>query len=140
MDVLLVAAKQEVVEERADVVRDAGLIPVIVDVDCFAVQNAYEASYGTSPSESVVLIDVGENISNINIVSNGMTTFTRDIAIGGRHFTEELRKRLNVTAEQAESYKVGGHQMEDQGVVPEGNEFCRQFAIAWLRCTGRWTL
>ena len=119
MDVLLVAAKQDVVEERADVIRDAGLTPVIVDVDSFAVQNAYEASYGVSPNESVVLIDVGENISNINIVSNGMTTFTRDIGIGGRHFTEELRKRLNVSLEQAESYKMGGSQFDDQSVVPQ---------------------
>ena len=119
MDVLLVAAKQEVVEERADVVRDAGLTPVIVDVDCFAVQNAFEASYGTSPGESVVLIDVGDSMSNINIVSNGMTTFTRDIGIGGQHFTEELRKRLNISVEQAQAYKVGGHQVEMQGVVPQ---------------------
>ena len=66
MDVLLVAAKREIVDEYAGIVRDAGLEPV-VDVDCFTIQNA-ETSYGFPPGESVVLIDIGASMININIL------------------------------------------------------------------------
>jgi type IV pilus assembly protein PilM len=117
MDVLLVAAKREMVDEYAGIVRDAGLDPVVVDVDCFTIQNVFEICYGYPPGEAVVLIDIGAATININIVSNGMTTFTRDINMGGNQYTEELRKRLNISREQAESYKLGGQ--GGDGVVPQ---------------------
>jgi type IV pilus assembly protein PilM len=117
MDVLLVAAKREMVDEYAGIVRDAGLEPVVVDVDCFTIQNVFETCYGFPPGESVVLIDIGAATINVNIVSNGMTTFTRDINMGGNHYTEELRKRLSISHEQAEAYKLGGQNAD--GVVPQ---------------------
>lgn len=117
MDVLLVAAKREMVDEYAGIVRDAGLEPVVVDVDCFTIQNVFETCYGFPPGESVVLIDIGAATINVNIVSNGMTTFTRDINMGGNQYTEELRKRLNISHEQAEAYKLGGQNTD--GVIPQ---------------------
>ena len=117
MDVLLVAAKREMVDEYAGIVRDAGLEPVVVDVDCFTIQNVFETCYGFPPGESVVLIDIGAATINVNIVSNGMTTFTRDINMGGNQYTEELRKRLNISHEQAEAYKLGGQNAD--GVIPQ---------------------
>ena len=118
MDVLLVAAKRETVDEYAGLARDVGLEPAVVDVDCFTIQNAFEANYGYPPGESVVLVDVGASTINVNIISNGMTTFTRDISVGGNQYTEEIRKRLNVSHAEAEAYKVGAQGMDAQSVIP----------------------
>ena len=117
MDVLLVAAKRDIVDEYAGIAREAGLEPVVVDVDCFTVQNVFETGYGFPPGETVVLIDVGASMISINIIANGMTTFTRDINMGGNQYTEELRKRLGISHDQAESYKIGGQNAD--GVVPQ---------------------
>ena len=119
MDVLLVAAKKEMVDEYAGLVREAGLEPVVVDIDCFTIQNAFETSYGFPPGEAVVLIDVGASTINVNIVSNGITTFTRDINMGGNLYTEELRKRLNISVDEAEAYKMGGQDGGGNTVVPQ---------------------
>ncbi len=120
MDVLLVAAKKEVVDEYSGIVREAGLEPVVVDVDCFTIQNAFEVNYGFPPGEAVVLLDIGASTININIVSNGITTFTRDISMGGTQFTEEIQKQLNVSYDEAEAYKLGGERGVDaDSVVPQ---------------------
>ncbi len=120
MDVLLVAAKKEIVDEYAGVVREAGLEPVVVDVDAFTVYNAFEASYGFPPGETVVLIDIGAGTININVVSNGVSTFTRDISMGGNQYTEEIQKQLNVSYDEAEAYKRGGEAgIDADSVVPQ---------------------
>ncbi len=118
IDVLLVAAKKEVVTDYAQVVRDAELVPQIVDVAAFATQNAFEVNYSLSPGETAVIVNVGAAISNINIVRDSISLFTRDVTIGGNAFTEEIQKQLSVTQEEAEAYKVGGS-AEDHGVVPQ---------------------
>ncbi|MSP72218.1 MAG: type IV pilus assembly protein PilM [Myxococcales bacterium] len=120
MDVLLVAAKKEMVNEYAAVVREAGLDPVVVDVDCFTIQNCFEINYGYPPGETIVLIDIGASTININVVANGITTFTRDISMGGNQFTEEVQKQLNVGYDEAEAYKLGGeHGVDADSVVPQ---------------------
>ncbi len=120
MDVLLVAAKKEVVDEYSGIVREAGLEPVVVDVDCFTIQNTFEVNYGFPPGEAVVLLDIGASTININIISNGITTFTRDISMGGNQFTEEIQKQLNVSFDEAEAYKLGGERGVDaDSVVPQ---------------------
>ena len=118
MEVLLVAAKKEVVQDYVGVVRDAGLNPLVVDVAAFSSQNAYEANYDLEPGETAVLINIGAAISNINIVRDGTSLFTRDVTIGGNAFTEEIQKQLNVSQEEAEAYKVGGSH-DEHGVVPQ---------------------
>jgi type IV pilus assembly protein PilM len=118
MDVLLVAAKKDMINDFTSVCAEAGLSAAVVDVDAFAVQNAYEASYEPSPAETVVLINVGAAVTNINILANGTTTFTRDVTMGGNAFTEEIQKQLNVSYEEAEALKVGG-QGETDAVVPQ---------------------
>ncbi|MCA9545684.1 MAG: type IV pilus assembly protein PilM, partial [Myxococcales bacterium] len=120
MDVLLVAAKKEIVDEYAGVVREAGLVPVVVDVDAFTLYNCFEASYGFPPGETVVLIDIGAGTITINVVSNGVSTFTRDISMGGNQYTEEIQKQLNVSYDEAEAYKRGGEAGVDaDSVVPQ---------------------
>jgi type IV pilus assembly protein PilM len=118
MDVLLVAAKKDMINDFTSVCAEAGLTATVVDVDAFAVQNAFEVNYPQGPNQPVVLINVGAAVTNINIVNNGMATFTRDITVGGNAFTEEIQKQLNISAEEAEALKVGGHG-ETDAVVPQ---------------------
>ncbi|MEC9072205.1 MAG: type IV pilus assembly protein PilM [Myxococcota bacterium] len=108
MDVLLVAAKKDVLDDYLSVVSEAGLSPVVVDVDTFAVQNMFELNYGFPPNETIALINVGASVININIIANAITTFTRDISMGGALLTTEIQKQLNVTHEEAEHYKTAG--------------------------------
>jgi type IV pilus assembly protein PilM len=117
-ELLLVAAKKEVVADYVQCVRDAGLTPHVVDVAAFASQNGFESNYPLDPRETVVLINIGAAISNINIVRSGVSLFTRDVTIGGNAFTEEIQKQLGIAADEAEAYKVGGSQVEN-GVVPQ---------------------
>ena len=118
MDVLLVAAKKDMINDYTSVCAEAGLAATVVDVDAFAVQNAYEASYEPAPGETVVLINVGAAVTNVNILANGTTTFTRDVTMGGNSFTEEIQKQLNISYDEAEALKIGG-QGESDAVVPQ---------------------
>lgn len=119
MDVLLVAVKKDMINDYTSVAAEAGLKPVVVDVDAFAVQNAFETAYGIPQDETVVLINAGAAVVNINIVARGITSFTRDITLGGNLFTEEIQKQLNVSHDEAEALKVGGSAGADaDAVVP----------------------
>lgn len=118
MDILLVAAKKEVVHDYAAVAREAGFKPTVVDVAAFCVQNGFEANYTPAETETCALINVGASISTINIVSRGMSLFTRDVTIGGNAFTEEVQKQLGISYEEAEAYKIGGSS-EAAEVVPQ---------------------
>jgi type IV pilus assembly protein PilM len=118
MDVLLVAAKKDMINDYTAVCTEAGLTATVVDVDAFAVQNAYEANYDANPNDTVVLINVGAAVTNINVISRGVTTFTRDVTMGGNAFTEEIQKQLNISYDEAEALKVGG-QGETDAVVPQ---------------------
>lgn len=118
MELILVAAKKEVVQDYAGVVRDAGLNPVVVDVAAFTAQNAFEANYDLGETETIVLINIGAAISNINIIRGKVSLFTRDVTIGGNAFTEEIQKQLSVSQDEAEAYKVGGS-YDEHGVVPQ---------------------
>ena len=108
MDVLLVAAKKDIIHDYVSVVNDAGLRPQLVDVDTFAIQNAFELNYGFPPGETIALVNVGASVININVIADGMTTFTRDISMGGGLLTAEIQKHLNVSFEEAEHYKTAG--------------------------------
>ncbi len=119
MDVLLVAAKKDMINDYTTVVAEAGLQPAVVDVDAFAVQNCFTANYELPEKETVVLINAGAAVVNINIISGGVTTFTRDVTIGGNQFTEEIQKQLNVSYDEAEALKIGGGRGDADAVVPQ---------------------
>ena len=108
MEVVLVAAKREVVEQYFAVVREAGLNPTVVDTNAFAVENAIEDTIGFGANETVAIINVGARFSTILIVRDGKPVFHRNVASGGDTFTEAIRHRLAVGVEGAEAYKVGG--------------------------------
>jgi type IV pilus assembly protein PilM len=107
MDVLLVAAKKEKIADYTGVITQAGRIPVIVDVDAFALQNAYEVNYGLEPEAVVVLLNAGASAININILTGDQSLFTRDVSIGGNAYTEAVQKELNLPFDSAEQLKRG---------------------------------
>jgi type IV pilus assembly protein PilM len=107
MEVLLVAAKKEKIADYTGVIAQAGRTPVVVDVDAFALQNAYEMNYGTDAAGVVVLVNAGASAININILSGGQSLFTRDISVGGNAYTEAVQKELNLPSEAAEQLKKG---------------------------------
>ena len=107
MDVLLVAAKKEKIADYTGVIGQAGRAAVVVDVDAFALQNAYEVNYGFQPGAVVMLLNVGASATNINILQGDQSVFTRDIAIGGNAYTEAVQKELNLAFEQADQLKRG---------------------------------
>jgi type IV pilus assembly protein PilM len=107
MDVLLVAAKKEKIADYTGVIAQAGRVPVVVDVDAFALQNAYEVNYGIEPGAVVVLLNAGASAININILSGDQPLFTRDISVGGNAYTEALQRELNLPFESADLLKRG---------------------------------
>ena len=108
MDVLLVAAKKEKIADYTGVITQAGRVPVVVDVDAFALQNAYEANYDIQAGRVVALVNVGASAININVVNGDQSVFTRDISsTGGNAFTEAVQKELNLPFESAEAVKKG---------------------------------
>ena len=112
MDVLLVAAKKEKIADYAGVITQAGRTPVLVDVDAFALQNAYEINYGLDPGAVVVLLNAGASSININVLSGDQSLFTRDISLGGNAYTEAVQRELNLSFDVAELAKKG-HPIDD---------------------------
>ncbi len=108
MDVLLVAVKKDVIGEYLTVASSAGLNVAVVDVDAFAVANAFEAAYEVNPNEVVALLHVGAAVTTITILRGGILVFTRDSVIGGNRYNESMQKMLGVSYEHAERLKLGG--------------------------------
>ncbi len=123
MDLLLVAAKRDQIEEYLQLARNAKLKPVVCDIDAFTVQNLFEYSRTLPQNQTIALINVGASLSSLNIIANGVSAFTREIANGGNVITEEIQKQLNVPHDQAEAYKCGGPASPDDpnraGMVPQ---------------------
>jgi type IV pilus assembly protein PilM len=107
MDVLLVAAKKDKIGDYTNVITQAGRTAVVVDVDAFAIQNAYEVNYGFEPGTTVALLNAGASATNINILHGAQSVFTRDISMGGNAFTEAVQRELGLPYELAEQLKKG---------------------------------
>jgi type IV pilus assembly protein PilM len=106
MDVLLVAVKKDRIADYTSVMTQAGKVPALMDVDVFALQNAYEVNYG--PAEgTVALVNIGASVMNINVLHRGTTIFWRDVGFGGNQYTEAIQRELNLPREDAERLKLG---------------------------------
>jgi type IV pilus assembly protein PilM len=114
IDVLLVAAKKSKVDDYTSLITEAGLNPVVVDTDVFALENEYELN-GDIEDNAVALVDIGASTMNINILKGSVTMFQRDIAIGGNRYTLGLQKEFNISYEQAEELKMGVGFTESRG-------------------------
>ena len=107
VEVLMAAAKKEIVNSYADTLREAGLSPVVVDVDYFALDNMYELNYDPLEDQVAALVNIGARYSSINILKEGHSTFTGDVPVGGRDITEALVRDLGIPVDEAERIKMG---------------------------------
>jgi len=130
LDVLLVAVKKEKITDYTSVLSMAGKSPAVVDVDAFALQNAYEMNYEPSTRTTVALLDIGASTMTINIVSGSDFLYTRDVAVGGRQYTEFLQKEFNLNFDQAQALKHG----ESAGGVESANALPAIESVTEILC------
>ncbi|MGE0713169.1 MAG: type IV pilus assembly protein PilM [Planctomycetota bacterium] len=121
MKVLLVAVRKNLIEEHLHLLQEAGLQSAIIDVDAFALGNAFEMrarqSGGLSPEKVVALIDIGANKTNINILKGSISYFTREVYLAGNDFTEAVSRKFNLDTQEAERLKC--HPEDQAGEVEE---------------------
>jgi len=107
MDAILVAAKKDKINDYTSLVSEAGLNPVIMDVDAFALENMFEINYEIEPGKVDALVNIGAEVTNVNVLRDGASVFTRDSSVGGNSYTEALQRELGVGIEDAEKLKRG---------------------------------
>jgi type IV pilus assembly protein PilM len=130
IDVILVAVKKEKINDYTSVIGQAGRSAVLVDVDAFAVQNAYEMNYRVEEGKVLALVNIGASVTNVNILSGSTSLFWRDITFGGNQYTDAIQRELNLSFAQAEGLKrgeaAGDHTI--QQVIPILNSVSEDFA------------
>ena len=107
IDVILVAVKKEKINDYTSVISQTGKVPVLVDVDAFALQNAYEMNYPVSEGKVLALVNVGASVTNVNVLSGSTSMFWRDITFGGNQYTDAIQREMSLSFEQAEDLKKG---------------------------------
>ncbi|MEJ7810584.1 MAG: type IV pilus assembly protein PilM [Gemmatimonadaceae bacterium] len=119
MSVLLVAAKRELIEHKTRLLSDADVAPAVVDVDAFALHNAFELNYPQAMTGLVCLVNVGHEVTNVNILEDGVPLLTRDIAVGTRRLREDLQRERGLSVEDADGLLQGYDQSPHlQAVLP----------------------
>ena len=141
LDMLVVAVKNEIVDSYVDAIAMSGLDTAVVDIDYFALQNAFELAYPDLIPKTVALIHIGSRYSSINICRNGQSLFAGDISIGGRAFTDSIAEGLGVSPEEAERLKRAQNLPEEQAsnlrdIVEKqleyvASEYNRQLSFYW---------
>lgn len=105
MSVILVAAKKDKISELTELVKTAGLIPMVMDVDAFAIENMHGINYPLAQEETTALVNLGASVMNVNIIRSGFSLFTRDIPLGGNRYTEAIQREMGLSFEEAEESK-----------------------------------
>ncbi|NOQ46053.1 MAG: type IV pilus assembly protein PilM [Desulfobulbaceae bacterium] len=127
-DVMLVAAKKEVIDDYIDMLQEQKLKPVLVDVDGFALENIWETMAGGS--ENIALVDIGASKMNINIIAEGASVLARDIVIGSEQLTEQIANSLGLEYDEAERVKLGLDSVDAQ--KDEIDEIFTQTCTQWV--------
>src|SRR5262245_26519471 len=107
MDVLVVAVKKEIINSYTEAIRAAGLEPVVVDVDYFALENMFELNYDATEAHPIALVNIGARYSSINILKAGRSTFTGDVPVGGAEYNDAITRQFGVSAADADILKLG---------------------------------
>ncbi|KPJ78505.1 MAG: pilus assembly protein PilM [Deltaproteobacteria bacterium SG8_13] len=108
MNVFLVAAKKEMVNDYINLVGLAGLNPCIIDVEAFALQNIFEINYDLK-DENIALIDIGASKTSLNILKGPNSVFMRDVSLGCGQVNQKIISLVNCSFDESESVKLGGH-------------------------------
>ena len=128
MNVMLVAAKKEIIDEYVDLLDMADLHPCVIDIDVFALERVFENNYSDEEG-SVALIDIGANKMNINVVKDYMSAFTREVTVGGEQINQEIASRFECSFEEAEAIKLG--EVKDNVREEEVREVIDSFTSGW---------
>lgn len=104
-DIMLVAAKKEVIDDYLDMLQELKLLPVLVDVDGFALENIWECA--SDRQDNVALVDIGASKMNINIIADGASVLARDVVVGSEQLTNQIANTLEIEFEKAEKLKLG---------------------------------
>lgn len=107
MAIILVAAKKDKINELTELVKGAGLMPMVMDVDAFAIENMHAINYPLAQDETTALVNLGASVMNVNIIRGGVSLFTRDIPLGGNRYTEAIQREMGLSYEEAEETKKG---------------------------------
>jgi type IV pilus assembly protein PilM len=141
MTVLLVAAKRELVQTKMALLAEVGLEPSIIDVDAFALHNAFELNYPDAQQGVVGLVNIGHEITNVNILDQGLPVLTRDIPVGTRRFREDMQRERGISAEEADQLLQGFERNEllDPFLETRGEELAVgiERAAAFLQSASR---
>ena len=119
MQVLLVTAKRELVENKLRLLGDAGLSASVVDVDAFALHNAFEVNYPEAMTGVVGLVNVGHEVTTINVLDDGVPILTRDLPIGTRRLREDLQRDRGLTADEAGALLQGYDHAPELALIVE---------------------
>ncbi|MFH1458898.1 MAG: type IV pilus assembly protein PilM [Candidatus Omnitrophota bacterium] len=104
MRVLLVAVKKEVVQERIDVLKEAGLIPIVIDVDSFAIVNSFQL-VSQENKGIIAVLDIGADVTSTTILVDNIPHFNRDVLIGGNHLTKAIIQEYDMSIQEADDLK-----------------------------------
>jgi type IV pilus assembly protein PilM len=141
MTVLLVAAKRELVENKVSLLAEAGLTPSIIDVDAFAIHNAFEVNYPDEMRGVVALVNIGHEMTNVNILEDGIPVLTRDLPLGTRRFREDMQRERGISADEADQLLQGVERNEllDPFLESRGEELAVgiERAAAFLQSASR---
>lgn len=107
MDVLIVAARKDTIQVLLDVAKEVGLKVKVVDLSVFALENSFEINNEPEIDASVALVNIGASMTNVNILENGVTAYTKDLAVGGNTISELIQKNLSIGFSDAEKLKLG---------------------------------
>ena len=120
MDVLLVAAKRDLVEDKVQLLSQAGLEAEVVDVDAFALHNAFGVNHPEAMQGLAALLNVGHELTNVNVLDEGIPLLTRDLTVGTRKIREDLQRERGVSAEDADAMLKGFERSPDLDPYVQG--------------------
>jgi len=106
LDILLVAARQDIAFLYQDIVQSAGLQCSVIDVSGFSLANCFLNNWGSQKGQTVALMNIGAAITNFVVIENGEVIFCRDIPVGGLTYTGEIHKTMGISLEEAEAMKI----------------------------------
>ncbi len=115
LEIMVVAAKKSLINNYVNLLQDIGLTPGIIDVDLFAMQNAFEFSAeGIAPDKCYILIDIGSETINTNVIKGGMSLFVRSSLLGGIQISKQIMNEFQIEFEDAEKIKLGIMKLEEE--------------------------
>jgi type IV pilus assembly protein PilM len=136
METILVAAKKEIIQSRLEVIQQVGLQPILIDVDAFALANAYEANRNPAIKETVLMVHVGASVTSMAILEAGIPKVVRDVFIAGNTLTKALQRNFQCDAKQADAMKARAQLLatpeEREQAMSENNKEVLQMSTVML--------